>query len=224
MDSDEEETTSQFLERRQQLTEKLYNSPYDLVLYLERAAVHSDLGYPDLACGDSYRALLLCDEVRDESFEYHEQALETLRSRFADQDGLPAVLRKYGTENGDLLKTVENIRLEDEDEDEEHKLLQYATEASIRCYQTLALSLLLCGCLKSAYDFCKRGLDVAPEDEELGQVKEYILNMGKRRLKVEEVDVADLPNQGLVRREVYPWNDHEPDRFSEETLNFLNSE
>jgi len=67
-------------------------------------------------------------------------------------------------------------------------------------------------------------LAAAPQDEDLLEAKEYIERMAKRRLNVDEVDVSDLPDQGLVRREIYPWNDHEPNRFSQETLDFLNAE
>jgi hypothetical protein len=40
----------------------------------------------------------------------------------------------------------------------------------------------------------------------------------------ENVDVEDYPDKGFVRREQYPWNHHEPDRFSNECLDFLNAE
>ena len=56
------------LQDRQNLTTELLNNPYDLITYLRRAVVHSHLSYPDLAAGDAYRALLLTDEVQDESF------------------------------------------------------------------------------------------------------------------------------------------------------------
>lgn len=46
----------------------------------------------------------------------------------------------------------------------------------------------------------------------------------KQGLKAEDLDIDEYPEKGLVRREQYPWNHHEPDRFSEECLNFLNSE
>jgi hypothetical protein len=221
MDSDQEEETLYLLERRQNITGALLRLPYDLIAYLERAAVHSELGYPDLAAGDSYRALLLCDECANEGFEYHEQALVTLQER--STSGLPAVLRKQGTSNVDLSGGVEGLSL-GENGDEESRILKIARLASIRCYRNLAISLLLCGCLKSAYEFCSRGLAAAPEDEELLQAKEYIEKMARLRLKVEDVDINDLPDQGLVRREIYPWNDHEPNRFSEETLDFLNAQ
>jgi hypothetical protein len=220
MDSDYEEETLGLLQKRQEITDRLLSLPYDLIAYLERAAVHSELGYPDLAAGDSYRALLLCDECVEEEFEYHEEALEAIRSHVAN--GLPAVLRRPGTGDADLPGGVESMSIDAANEDE--KALQLVRLASIRCYRSLAISLLLCGCLKSAYDFCTRGLAVAPEDEELLQAKEYIEKMARRRLKVEEVDINDLPDQGLVRREIYPWNVHEPNRFSQETLDLLNAQ
>lgn len=222
MDSDQEDEISHLLEKRRNLTGILFLRPYDPLTYLERAAVHTDLGYPDLAAGDAYRALLLTDEIRDESFEYHEQALEALR--FRCKDGIPAILRQ-GTSDSDLSGGVQAVSIDDsDDEDEDKALVEIAHKASIQCYQKLAISLLLCGCLKSAYEFCTRGLDAAPEDEDLLFKREHIRSLAKRRLKIDEFDTSLLPDQGLVRREVYPWNDHEPDRFSQETLDFLNAE
>ncbi|KAF5873412.1 putative wd tetratricopeptide repeat domain-containing protein [Botrytis fragariae] len=227
-DSDLEDDTSIFVGRRHELTERLEENPYDLLTYLERASVYSDLGYPDLASGDSYKALLLCDELKDESFEYHEQALEAFKSRLAD--GFSENLLKRHVpglaDTGNVTETIERSGIErlNLDEVDEDVYMRIADKAALRCYQNLSLSLLLCGCLKSAYDFCSRGLKVAPDDEELSQVKDYIFNMAKRRLKTDEVDISELPDQGLVRREIYPWNDHEPNRFSEESLDFLNQE
>ncbi|KAK4185332.1 hypothetical protein QBC35DRAFT_476432 [Podospora australis] len=208
------------LARRQELTEALGNSPYDLILYLERAVVYSNLAYPDLAAGDAYRALLLADEVQDESFEYHEQALEALEGYSTTP--FPDVLN-----HGSLLKDV----TDDTDGEgaaegkEPHQLLVQA--ASVRCYQILSLSLLLCGCLKSALKFCERGLNAAPTNKEMGEIKGYIEQVARRKLRKqshEVIDINDLPDRGAVRREVYPWNTYEPDRFAEESLSFLNKQ
>jgi len=234
----EDDNTLFLLSRRRALTGALDRLPYDLIAYLERAAVHSELGYPDLAAGDAYRALLLCDECANEGFEYHEQALDALRERCggARDPELPAVLKWRG--NVDLERGVEGLDIgegqngnggaDHDNEDEANAELQkIAHIASIRCFRTLAISLLLCGCLKSSWDFCTRGLGIAPDDEDLLQAKDYIQLMARRRLKLspgEEVDINELPDQGLVRREIYPWNDFEPDRFSQETLDFLNKE
>lgn len=223
MDSDQEDDTTYLLEKRQNITDALLQLPYDLIAYLERADVHTELGYPDLAAGDSYRALLLCDEVRDESFEYHEQALRALESRSAG--GIPGILKHRATDGGthdDLTGGIEELSINGDDG---RSLTKHIVQrASLQCYRNLAISLLLCGCLKSAYAFCTRGLDEVPGDDDLLQKKGYIENMARRRLKVDKVDVNDLPDQGLVRREIYPWNDHEPNRFSQETLDILNLE
>lgn len=37
-------------------------------------------------------------------------------------------------------------------------------------------------------------------------------------------NIEDYPEKGAVRRELYPWNHHEPDRFSPDALQFLNDE
>lgn len=211
------------LETRRNLTEHLLSSPYDLVTYLDRAEVYTNLGYPDLAAGDTYRALLLTDEAQDESGEYHEVALKALKARC--EIGMPTVLR-LGPRAGDIGAVenwIQNVSMDEEEVNPD----SISRRATLHCYQKLAMSLLLCGCLKSAYDFCTRGLAVAPQDEDLMFKKEHIKVLARRRMKLaedEEIDINNLPDSGLVRREVYPWNTFEPERFSEETLGFLNAE
>lgn len=214
---DEIDLQEQLLDRRLQLTEALASFPYDLIRYLERAIVYSDLGYPDLAAGDAYRALLLTDEVSTEGFEYHDRALETLQMHV----GLatPEVLNF-----GNL--SAEWSLLSDINADataREASALRLAILASIRAYQMLSLSLLLCGCLKSAATFCDRGLRVAPSNQELLDVKGHIETFARRKLGRTEFNINDLPDNGLVRREVYPWNSHEADRYSAESLSTLNA-
>ncbi|KAJ4170161.1 hypothetical protein NW754_006304 [Fusarium falciforme] len=203
------------LDRRSQLTEGLVSLPYDLILYLERAVVHSDLGYPDLAAGDAYRALLLADEVLNEGFEYHDQALESLQMHTAVP--LPDVL-VHGNLPEDELHDSQG------DSEGDDVVRRLATLASVRAYQILSLGLLLCGSLKSAASFCQRGLQLCPSNRELLDTKNNINTVARRRLRRDDVDIdyPNLPDGGLVRREVYPWNDHEPDRFSAESLTDLN--
>jgi tetratricopeptide (TPR) repeat protein len=214
---DKEPPRAPLLERRQQLTDALSRSPYDLILYLERAVVYSNLAYPDLAAGDAYRALLLADEVRDESFEYHEQAKDALR-------GYKTVPCPEVLNHGCLVEDLD--RLMDGDGAEaagEYNLL--SNLASVRCFQILSISLLLCGSLKSALSFCERGLAMVPHNRELQEIREYIEQVARRRLRKgpeEALEINSLPDRGVVRREVYPWNTHEPDRFAEESLSFLN--
>ncbi|KAI0481090.1 hypothetical protein GGR56DRAFT_304466 [Xylariaceae sp. FL0804] len=216
MDDSEEEIDTRIdtlLHQRRSLTDQLLSSPYDLVVYLKRAVVHTELGYPDLAAGDAYRALLLADEVREESFEYHAQALEALTAyvHVTDLDVLD-----HGSLSGSQLRLAGASGAQ-----EPHSL---ATLASVRCFQILALNLLLCGCLKSACNFCEKGLLVAPDNQELKNTMDYIQTVAGRRSRRTASNVKDLPDWGMVRREIYPWNRHEPDRFSQESLGFLNQE
>lgn len=206
----------QLLDRRLQLTEALVSLPYDLVLYLERAVVHSDLGYPDLAASDAYRALLLTDEVANEGFEYHERAFHALKSHVGPST--PPVLN-FGNLSVEWANAP-NAHPQDDD----GAVQQLAVLASVRAFQILALSLLLCGCLKSAATFCERGLQVAPTSQELLNCKEHIKTFARRKLGRVDFDINQLPDYGLVRREVYPWNDHEPDRFTNESLETLNAD
>lgn len=211
--------TPLLLERRQQLTDALAQSPYDLILYLERALVYSELGYPDLAAGDAYRALLLTDEVRDEDFEYHEQASEALK-RYSTSPP-PAIIRRGSLSNCSWTAVNGNGSASSGSQ----PIQQLAALAATRCYQILSLSLLLIGCLRSAYNFCERGLAVVPGDKDLLETKGYIEKIARQRLGKAadaEINTGDLPDRGKVRREVYPWNTHDPDRFSEEALSSLN--
>ncbi|KAK5990205.1 hypothetical protein PT974_08471 [Cladobotryum mycophilum] len=215
-DMDQLAHIEQLLERRQLLTEGLDSLPYDLILYLERAAVYSDLGYPDLAAGDAYRALLLTDEIDNDGFEYHDQALESLQ-RYAGEP-LPEVLM-----HGELIQqwpavTDGNIQ----DASVASRRLTHL--AKIRAYQILSLSLLLCGCLKSAFKFCDRGLALAPNNQDLLNTRGHIDTVARQKLRRSDFDINELPDYGLVRREIYPWNDHEPDRFSPESLETLNAD
>ncbi|KAL2106717.1 hypothetical protein VUR80DRAFT_6320 [Thermomyces stellatus] len=183
---------SVLLARREALSALLSELPYDLLLYLERATVHLDLDYPDLAAGDAYRALLLLDDVRDDSAEYHEQAVAAL------------------AESQSCLRGDGGIE-------------ERTRSASVETSQILATSLFRVGCLKSAHDYCKHGLAVDPDNAELRETQARVMDRARARLKRDDVSVDDLPDWGLARREVYPWNRHEPDRYSEDVIGFLNS-
>ena len=210
------DVNEQLLTRRLRLTEDIAHLPYDLCLCLERAVVYSDLGYPDLAAGDAYRALLLTDEVVNEGFEYHDQAQEALKAHLGVE--APCVLKHGGLSEGWVYEPT------DKPEGEQEALERLATLASVRAFQILSLSLLLCGCLRSAATFCERGLRVIPANKELLNCKAHIDTFARRKLGRVDYDINDLPEHGLVRREVYPWNDHEPDRFTPESLQTLNDD
>jgi hypothetical protein len=66
-----------------------------------------------------------------------------------------------------------------------------------------------------------------PHNRELKEIKGYIEQVARRRLRMSEdepIDINSLPERGAVRREVYPWNTYEPDRFSDESLSYLNQQ
>lgn len=190
--------------RRTVVTDHLAESPYDLIAYLRRSRLHSVLGYPDLAAVDAYRALLLSDEALNEGFEYHEQASAALEPYV---DNVPCILpiSSGPFETGDI-----------------------AVLGADRAYQLLADSLLEAGCLKSAATFIKRGLDASPNDPLLPHTLERLKAAIAERLgddAPEDIFApdAELPDATLVRREVYPWNTHEPDRFAPASLEELNA-
>ncbi|KAI0603062.1 Wd tetratricopeptide repeat domain-containing protein [Biscogniauxia sp. FL1348] len=216
MNGIEEEVDSRIeslLCQRQSLTDQLLESPYSLIIYLKRALVYADLGYPDLAAGDAYRALLLTDEVRDEGFEYHEQALAALSTHAS---GPLLEILNFGSLSASQSRLPKLDGAQD--------LSALASLVSVRCFQILSLSLLLCGCLKSAYNFCERGLAIAPDNRELNNTMAHIRTVAERRTRRPFSGVNNLPDWGMVRREVYPWNSYEPDRFSAQSLSILNGE
>ena len=181
--------SQELLLQRQALTEELYQSPYNASLYLARAECYQTLGFPDLAAGDAYKALLLTDEATDESGEYHEQANAVIAEREDEYDYAEGVL--------ELL-----VR---------------------RSYACLARNLRICGCYRSAFDFCERGLSLKPDDAVLGHEKLLLLEMFQKGDE-SAFDSNTLSDQGSARRELYVWNMHEPDRFSSESLSILNKE
>ena len=69
-----------WLQERSICTVHIEKSPYGCHPYIKRAICHDKLGYLDLAAGDAYRALLLTDEVLDESGEWHKLAVEAIKS------------------------------------------------------------------------------------------------------------------------------------------------
>ena len=174
------------LQKRQALTEALIESPYDARLYLLRATCYEELEYPDLAVGDGYKALLLSDEIVDDSGEYHEQARRALTS---------------------------DPPFEDED-----KTREDAMRIARDSYILLVKNLQKCGCSRSAYDFCLRAARAGVEDTAIQDVKRAIVEHQS------SIDPNAIPERGLVRRELYPWNVYEPDRHEESKLAILNDQ
>lgn len=96
-------------------------------------------------------------------------------------------------------------------------------------YDILIPCLIHCGCFRSAADFINRALRSFPDASTFLNHRESLNSKLRSHLPTkdfsgESVDIEDYPDKGAVRRELYPWNQHEPDRFSSEALKFLNDE
>ncbi|CAN9312917.1 unnamed protein product [Alternaria alternata] len=205
---------------REKLTEDLValqdttvEEPYSIVCRLRLAKAYRTLGYPDLAVGDAYKALILVDEVVEEG-EYHEEALQAawtdvVSERMADLD------------LDDETKTAP-FRKDD--------VLAWAQARWSKSAHDILIGCLLdCGCLRSASEYIFRARKAFPkelifEDHEKTLWKHLRSHFEREGESAEDVDVEEYPDKGFVRRERYPWNHHEPDRFSKECLDFLNEE
>jgi hypothetical protein len=225
-----------WLEERENLTLELTRNPYSSHVYLRRAICHEKLELTDLAASDGYRALLLTDEVRDEEGEYHLQAIDALEtvtsgeSESATNRGVRTLSR--GTIH---FPAGTNEDVSEREEDESDGRCWYnkiAQEHALQSYEILARTLSNCGDLRSAYDFTHRGLKAFPGTVGLhalqkGVIEKYAQTLIPKKYVRTYPDInprEDLPENGSARREIYPWNDHEPDRFSDETLMFINGD
>ncbi|KAF1833785.1 hypothetical protein BDW02DRAFT_359923 [Decorospora gaudefroyi] len=189
--------------------------PYSILHRLKLAKAYKNLGYPDLAAGDAYKALILVDELVDEG-EYHDEALEAAQKDLLSEEMANLTV---GMETQAPLVQHDDL-----------KVVTWAqTRWSKSAYDILIGCLLDCGCLRTAFDYVSRAKKAFPDDSVF---KEYGESLA-RRLRThfeamgetfDDVNVDEYPDKGLVRREQYPWNHHEPDRFSDECLDFLNEE
>ncbi|KAJ5483971.1 hypothetical protein N7539_005767 [Penicillium diatomitis] len=228
-------TPTSLLEARASKTTEIYADPHNPHLYLDRARVYEQLGFPDLAAADAYRALSLLESVVDpDGCEFH--ARKVARRVEGDEVG-----RKHDWDgNQDGTDTTDEDG-EDEDEDEEDgvPITQGEYEAVIgEVYAVLVRSLVRCGCYRDAFEFGVRGkelleeMDAAKRDTcalnilngQLDSLKGlYQSRTGtKGAIDLDAIDPAILPAQGFARRILYPWNEHEPDRKAPEELAFLN--
>lgn len=79
------------------LQQKTSTAPYSILHRLSLARAYRDLGYPDLAIGDAYKALLLVDEVI-ENGEYHEEALDAATLDYVSEQLASTILEDSGSE------------------------------------------------------------------------------------------------------------------------------
>ena len=217
------------LDSREKISSLLRQYPYSAGRYLERAICHESLSYPDLAAGDAYRALLLADEILDEEGEYHKQAVACITRADIEPgiyghraESLKADFSDERFNNAASFETEDPGRLKDERSWHQKIGEIYADE----CYNLLAHMLTACGDLKSAYLFAERGLHAHPGQTRIQNLKKEILDKysEKESARSDFNPKEDLPENGLARREVYPWNTHEPIRSSEEHVEYINQE
>ena len=85
-------------------------------------------------------------------------------------------------------------------------------------YRLLSQSLYLCDCHRTAVDYAFKGIKLYPNDNVLESIRANIAPSPPVRGEKARSPYADArkwPNSGLVRRELYPWNIYEPDRFAD---------
>ncbi|KAJ5855487.1 uncharacterized protein N7529_009431 [Penicillium soppii] len=206
-------SASQALQARNEVTARLYADPHNPHHHLERGLIYQKLGFPDLASADAYRALALLESVIDpDECEFHAK-------------------RKLDPSK------VEQSNESDSESDEEDNtvpITQEEYDAIIdKVYTLLVCSLVNCGCYRDAFEFGVRGLALLQTNtsatkilnEQMNRIKEIYKSRTSTEtdLDLSSIDSSKLPSQGFARRILYPWNEHEPDRRSPETLQLLNS-
>lgn len=218
--SDELPGGTNLLHRRDLLSKLILQDPYSVALYLQRSQTYRSLGFPDLSVFDAYKALLLIDEIKDEAGEYHEQSCTSLcRWQENASKDLLDVLRP----DISLSKQAMGTLAIGANEAHKAQLSNFSQAARL----TLAHNLASIGCLRTAYGYIQQASKSEESDEELENILEKIeQHFAAKDMTWFRTDlvVKDIPDNGHVRREVYPWNRHEADRFSPHALEVLNLE
>lgn len=214
---------------RELYTEVLSHTPYNILAYVDRSKTHLELGYPDLAAGDAYRALLLGDAIR-ETLQGRSLIPGNVDRKVNDGDEGWAIGEQA------FITTYSHIRLLSERAlGEEHikKLLKIAVDGmEASALFTLARSLKETRCFMDALTYCKMGLTRYPDASALPQEINFqaetdMIHQLMEQKKEEDPRFKLNPNilfrHGGCRREVYPWNHHEPDRYNPKTVASLNA-
>ncbi|QSS61624.1 hypothetical protein I7I51_03801 [Histoplasma capsulatum] len=169
------------LMQREDATALLYADPHNPMRHLQRGILHSQLGYPDLAAADAYRALTLFEAMIDpDSSEYRPRkkvgldAVELISSSgLVDRDTsmnvhVGAGGSDYGEPESYDDDVDQNGHMEEDEEEEEgfEPISQDEyTENICNVYILLVKSLVQCGCMRDAYGFCIQAMSL--QDSEL---------------------------------------------------------
>ena len=187
------------LRARESATNSLAENGLQPHVVLDRARIHRHLGYSDLAAADAYMALSLAETGLDPEHS----DLEPVQLQGNEVVPWPA----EGMETDAL------------------KLKAAAMELLVNCFIDI-------GCLQDSWDFYVQ-LESLPKTYEerlaLKNLRDRIIDRCEDihltdSLSKETLDLSalKLPNTGWARREIYPWNEYEPDRSSPEALKDLN--
>jgi hypothetical protein len=216
--------------------EYLERHPYCIPSYIQVAQIYRRLGYPDLTAGALYKALLLSDAVRDESDEYHKAATESLTEWIASMSPSDGQ-RILGPECNELAQTsprmavvplvlnklLPQLLVYRKCAVPSGQSLSEVIRANTNRYLDLILALWSCGCYKSASGYYAQASVLYPNNADLrmahNRVREAVakhFDVASKDLQESEYnDSTRWPDNGFVRREIYPWNEHEPDRLKE---------
>lgn len=192
-------------EREKVVSEHLQLEPLNFKHYLHQAAIHYSLGYSDLAAGDAYKALTLLETYFDPDFSDFQPKVRDDEAEF--------------------------VRWPEDDE-----AILDARRDMAECLRCLVLALTDLGCLRDAHTYLLQ-LQKLDEQRTFFTEEEYqdlwnsILRAqsvkrtnGHTNGDVEKSNIqpARLRNFGFARKELYRWNNHEPDRSSPKTVDVLN--
>ncbi|EEH11205.1 conserved hypothetical protein [Histoplasma capsulatum G186AR] len=225
------------LMQREDATALLYADPHNPMRHLQRGILHSQLGYPDLAAADAYRALTLFEAMIDlDSSEYRPRkkvgldAVELISSSgLVDRDTSMNV--HVGTGGSDYGEhecydddVDQNGHMEEDEEEEEgfEPISQDEyTENICNVYILLVKSLVRCGCMRDAYGFCiqamslpdselKSSLDIF--EEQLAIIKRSI--MDRQRLGQQMEKCGDSTNNQDLETEAEMFARFQPSDLS----------
>lgn len=198
------------------------------IAYLNRGALHVELGYHDLSASDAYRAMLTVDRVREwvgevaEGYEFMGQE-EKAGSDVDTDKGLFGGLGLRGV----LLPGLQEIVKQDGQNTSEWETesLELVVDELDRLSLYLVIrSLIYARCLRPAWTYLVTAASKFPRNRNGWDFLTRLL-YEKRATgsSTIPIDPQTLPIRGFSRREVYPWNSYEPDRFSAPTLAHINA-
>jgi hypothetical protein len=194
---------AQLLLHRADFTDALIQDGLQPGLVYERAQTYLELGYADLAAADAYLALTLAETGLDPDH--------------SDLEPIALI-------DGDVVPWPP-----EDDQDA-------ALDLKIKSVKLLTACLTELGCLQDAYEFGVQLDEALKDDPEAETERERLFNLIRQKyqamdgntgaLRQDEnldLETVKLPNSGFARRQVYPWNEHEPDRSSPGALQELNN-